>query len=73
MLKLAITGKGGVGKTTFAALLARVFVERGQQVLAIDADPATGLAAACGVPPGGKGDHPCRGDGRPDLRAHGCT
>ncbi|HFD40590.1 MAG TPA: carbon monoxide dehydrogenase [Anaerolineae bacterium] len=50
-MKLAITGKGGVGKTTLAALLAHVFVERGQQVLAIDADPATGLAAACGVPP----------------------
>ena len=51
MLKLAITGKGGVGKTTLAALLAHAFVERGQKVLAIDADPATGLAAACGVPP----------------------
>jgi CO dehydrogenase maturation factor len=51
MLKLAITGKGGVGKTTLAALLAHVYAERGQQVLAIDADPATGLAAACGVPP----------------------
>jgi CO dehydrogenase maturation factor len=51
MLKLAITGKGGVGKTTLAALLAHVFAERGQRVLAIDADPATGLAAACGVPP----------------------
>jgi CO dehydrogenase maturation factor len=51
-LKLAITGKGGVGKTTLAALLAHVFVERGQRVLAIDADPAMGLAAACGVPPG---------------------
>jgi CO dehydrogenase maturation factor len=51
MTKLAITGKGGVGKTTLAALLAHVFVERGQKVLAIDADPATGLAAACGVPP----------------------
>jgi len=51
MLKLAITGKGGVGKTTLAALLAHVFVERDQKVLAIDADPATGLAAACGVPP----------------------
>jgi CO dehydrogenase maturation factor len=50
MLKLAITGKGGVGKTTLSALLAHVFAERGQKVLAIDADPATGLAAACGVP-----------------------
>jgi CO dehydrogenase maturation factor len=51
MLKLAITGKGGVGKTTLAALLAHVYAERCHQVLAIDADPATGLAAACGVPP----------------------
>jgi CO dehydrogenase maturation factor len=51
VLKLAITGKGGVGKTTLAALLAHEFVKRDQKVLAIDADPATGLAAACGVPP----------------------
>jgi CO dehydrogenase maturation factor len=50
-LKIAITGKGGVGKTTLAALLAHVFAERGQTVLAIDADPAMGLASACGVPP----------------------
>jgi CO dehydrogenase maturation factor len=50
-MKLAITGKGGVGKTTVAALLAYVFAQRGHSVLAIDADPATGLAAACGVPP----------------------
>jgi CO dehydrogenase maturation factor len=40
-----------VGKTTLAALLSHVFVEQGQRVLAIDADPAAGLAAACGVPP----------------------
>jgi CO dehydrogenase maturation factor len=40
-----------VGKTTVSALLAHVFSLRGQKVLAIDADPATGLAAACGVPP----------------------
>jgi CO dehydrogenase maturation factor len=51
MLKLAITGKGGVGKTTLSALLAHVFAEQGQKVLAIDADPAMGLASACGVPP----------------------
>ena len=51
MLKLAITGKGGVGKTTLSALLAHVFAVRGHKVLAIDADPATGLAAACGAPP----------------------
>jgi CO dehydrogenase maturation factor len=50
MLKLAITGKGGVGKTTLAALLAHVYTERGQKVLAIDADPAMGLASAAGVP-----------------------
>jgi CO dehydrogenase maturation factor len=51
VLKIAITGKGGVGKTTLAALLAHVFAERGQKVLAIDADPATSLATACGIPP----------------------
>jgi CO dehydrogenase maturation factor len=51
LLKLAITGKGGVGKTTLAALLANEFAARGQRVLAIDADPAMGLASACGVPP----------------------
>ena len=51
MLKVAITGKGGVGKTTLSALLAHAYAERGQKVLAIDADPAMGLASACGVPP----------------------
>jgi CO dehydrogenase maturation factor len=49
-LKIAITGKGGVGKTTLAALLARVFASDGNRVLAIDADPDANLAAALGIP-----------------------
>ena len=49
-MKLAVTGKGGVGKTTIVAGLARVFADRGQKVLAIDADPASNLALALGFP-----------------------
>lgn len=48
-MKLAISGKGGVGKTTFASLLARTLSDRGITVLAIDADPDANLAAALGV------------------------
>ena len=48
--KIAISGKGGVGKTTLAALLAHVFSERGRDVIVIDADPAGGLAQALGLP-----------------------
>ncbi len=47
-MKLAVTGKGGVGKTTVVAGLARIFADRGQKVLAIDADPASNLALALG-------------------------
>lgn len=47
-MKLAVTGKGGVGKTTIVAGLARVLALRGQKVLAIDADPASNLALALG-------------------------
>lgn len=50
-LKLAVTGKGGVGKTTLASLLARVFAEDGSRVLAIDADPDANLATSLGIPP----------------------
>ena len=39
-MKLAISGKGGVGKTTLAALLAQVYADAGRQVLAVDADPS---------------------------------
>jgi CO dehydrogenase maturation factor len=51
-MKLAVTGKGGVGKTTVVAGLARVLAERGQKVLAIDVDPASNLATALGFPKG---------------------
>lgn len=48
--KVAVSGKGGVGKTTLSALLAHVYAERGRNVIAIDADPAGGLAEALGFP-----------------------
>lgn len=50
-MKLAITGKGGVGKTTLSSLLARVFAAQGRTVLAIDADPDANLAGALGYSP----------------------
>ena len=49
-MKLAITGKGGVGKTTLSALLAQVFADQGRDVLAVDADPSPCLAGALGYP-----------------------
>lgn len=50
MSKLAITGKGGVGKTTLASVLARLYAAEGHTVLAIDADPDANLGAALGIP-----------------------
>jgi CO dehydrogenase maturation factor len=49
-MKLAIVGKGGVGKTTLAAALARRLAGRGGAVVAVDADPDGNLASALGVP-----------------------
>ena len=49
-MKIAVTGKGGVGKTSFAATLARVFAETGRNVLAADADPDANLGLALGFP-----------------------
>jgi CO dehydrogenase maturation factor len=50
-MKLAISGKGGVGKTTVAGTLARLYAAEGRRVLGIDADPDANLASAIGVPP----------------------
>jgi len=47
--KIAIGGKGGVGKTTVCAIWAELFAEDGCDVLAIDADPNTSLASAFGI------------------------
>ena len=49
-MKIAITGKGGVGKTLLSSLLSRIFAESGYSVLAIDADPDANLAATLGFP-----------------------
>jgi CO dehydrogenase maturation factor len=50
-MKIAVTGKGGVGKTTVAAGLARLFAREGRHVIAIDADPDANLASALGIDP----------------------
>ena len=48
-MKLAISGKGGVGKSTVAAALALLMARQGRRVLAVDADPDANLAAALGI------------------------
>ncbi len=47
-MKLAVSGKGGVGKTTSSAGLARYYLSKGCSVLAVDADPDANLAQALG-------------------------
>jgi CO dehydrogenase maturation factor len=49
-MKIAITGKGGVGKTTVSALLSYIYSSEGKKVIAVDADPDANLAAALGIP-----------------------
>ena len=47
-MKIAISGKGGVGKTLLASLLAKAFSKSGYRVIAIDAAPDANLAATLG-------------------------
>lgn len=48
-MKIAISGKGGSGKTTISATLTRILARRGIPVLAIDGDPNPNLSFALGV------------------------
>jgi len=48
-MKIAISGKGGVGKTTLSSLLARYWAKQGYRVLAVDADPDANLGSAIGI------------------------
>ena len=49
-MKVAVTGKGGVGKTTLSAGLSALFARDGARVIAVDADPDSNLAATLGFP-----------------------
>jgi CO dehydrogenase maturation factor len=53
-VKLAVSGKGGVGKTTLVAFLAKSFAEEGKRVIVIDADPDANLGRTLGFPEGTK-------------------
>ncbi len=50
-MKIAISGKGGSGKTTLAGTLARLFARQGFPVLAIDGDNNPNLGIALGLTP----------------------
>ncbi len=49
-MKIAVTGKGGVGKTTLSSVLGHLYAAEGKKVIEVDADPDANLASALGVP-----------------------
>jgi CO dehydrogenase maturation factor len=49
-MKIAVSGKGGVGKTTLVALLAHHWKNEGREVIVVDADPSANMASALGLP-----------------------
>lgn len=49
-MKIAITGKGGVGKTTIAVLMAGILSDSGNKVMVVDADPDMNVATVLGIP-----------------------
>lgn len=48
-MKIAVTGKGGVGKTTLSSVLSYLYASEGRKVIAVDADPDANLASALGI------------------------
>ncbi len=72
-MKIAVTGKGGVGKTTIAATLARLYAEEGHPVLAADVDPDANLGLALGISGRKAGfDRSDYQNEKTDRRAHRC-
>ncbi|MCL2765183.1 MAG: AAA family ATPase [Treponema sp.] len=49
-MKIAVSGKGGAGKSTIASCIALLLAKKGIRVLALDADPDANLAGALGIP-----------------------
>lgn len=55
LMKIALTGKGGVGKTTLSAILSYLYAAEQRKVIAVDADPDANLGGALGIDPAALG------------------